>query len=503
MITFENITYSYQESGEPKSLDSVNLKVKDGECVLLCGKSGCGKTTLTRLLNGMIPNFYEGKLQGTVAIDGKNLFDLPMYEISKRVGSVFQNPRTQFYTVNTTSEIAFGCENLGMDPQEIAERVRQTAKDLQIEYLLDRNIFNLSGGEKQIIAFAGVYAMSPQVYVLDEPSSNLDIQAIEKVRKILSLLKQQGKTIIIAEHRTYYLKDLADRAVYMEDGKIVREYTMKELSRLTYEEQLCSGIRTVDLLSYPITPIAPCAEASAVHTTELKSEALSAHTIELKDVHCFYGKTEVLSIPELSIPSGQITAIIGANGAGKSTFVSCMCGLMKKIKGAFLLNGKKQSAKDRVRDSYLVMQEVNHQLFSDSVREEIVLGNSKSSGTGLQEIMAALDIPELSERHPMTLSGGQKQRVIIASAMFCGKKILYFDEPTSGLDFSHMIQTCRLLKQLRNEDVFLFIVTHDYELIASVCDSVIHIKKGRVREQYLLDGDGIEKLKEFFSRIGE
>lgn len=336
MISFQNVTYSYQESGEPKSLDSINLEVKDGECILLCGKSGCGKTTMTRLLNGMIPNFYEGKLQGAVVMDGKNLFDLPMYEISKRVGSVFQNPRTQFYTVNTTSEIAFGCENLGMEPQEIAERVKQTAKDLQIEYLLNRNIFNLSGGEKQIIAFASIYAMSPQIYVLDEPSSNLDIQAIEKVRKILSLLKQQGKTVIIAEHRTYYLKDLVDRAIYMEDGKIVREYTMAELAHLTYEEQVNSGIRTVDLLSYPITS----------HQT-----FSSSHTIELKDIHCFYGQAEALSIPMLSIPSGRITAIIGTNGAGKSTFVSCMCGIMKKVKGTFLLDGKKQRAKDLVRES--------------------------------------------------------------------------------------------------------------------------------------------------------
>lgn len=488
MISFQNVTYSYQESGEPKSLDSINLEVKDGECILLCGKSGCGKTTITRLLNGMIPNFYEGKLQGTVMVDGKNLFDLPMYEISKRVGSVFQNPRTQFYTVNTTSEIAFGCENLGMEPQEIAERVKQTAKDLQIEYLLNRNIFNLSGGEKQIIAFASIYAMSPQIYVLDEPSSNLDIQAIEKVRKILSLLKQQGKTVIIAEHRTYYLKDLIDRAIYMEDGKVVGEYTMAELARLTYEERVNSGIRTVDLLSYPIT---------AHHARS------SSHTIELKDIHCFYGQTEALSIPKLSIPSGRITAIIGTNGAGKSTFVSCMCGLMKKTKGTFLLDGKKQSVKERVRDSYLVMQEVNHQLFSDSVREEIVLGSGESSENSLQEIMTALDISALSERHPMTLSGGQKQRVIIASAMFCGKKILYFDEPTSGLDFSHMIQTCQLLKQLQKEDVFLFIITHDYELIASVCDSVIHVENGQVQEQYLLDSVGTEKLQAFFSQLEE
>lgn len=483
MIAFQNVTYSYQESGGVKSLDAINLEVKDGECILLCGKSGCGKTTMTRLLNGMIPSFYEGKLQGTVMMDGKNLFDLPMYEISKRVGSVFQNPRTQFYTVNTTSEIAFGCENLGMEPQEIARRVKQTASDLQIDYLLNRNIFNLSGGEKQIIAFASIYAMSPQVYVLDEPSSNLDIQAIDKIRKILSLLKQQRKTIIIAEHRTYYLKDLVDRAIYMENGKIIREYTMVELAHLTFEEQLRSGIRSVDLLSYPITP---------------HSALPSNHVMELRDVHCFYRQTEALAIPALFLPSGRITAIIGRNGAGKSTFVSCMCGLMKKTKGIFLLDGDKQSAKERTEKSYLVMQETGHQLFSDSVRREIVLGNRNPSESSLQEILEALDISDLAERHPMTLSGGQKQRVIIASAMFCEKKILYFDEPTSGLDFSHMIQTCQLLKQLQREDVFLFIITHDYELIASVCDSVIHIEQGRLVEQYDLDAKGIQKLKLFF-----
>lgn len=487
MICFKDVSYSYQEDGKSKSLDSINLKVNDGECILLCGKSGCGKTTMTRLLNGMIPNFYEGKLQGEVLLDGKNLFELPMYEISKQVGSVFQNPRTQFYTVNTTSEIAFGCENLGMEPQEIARRIEQTARDLQIEYLMNRNIFNLSGGEKQIIAFASIYAMSPQIYVLDEPSSNLDIQAIEKVRKILSLLKQQGKTIIIAEHRTYYLKDLVDRAIYMDGGKFVREYTMAELAHLTFEEQLRSGIRTVNLLSYPITP----------HTASKAS-----HAIELRDIHCSYGgQTEALFIPKLSIHSGQITAIIGTNGAGKSTFVSWMCGLMKKAKGTFLLDGEKKNMNERVQKSYLVMQEVNHQLFSDSVREEIVLGSRDPSENSLQKIMEALDISDLAERHPMTLSGGQKQRVIIASAMFCGKKILYFDEPTSGLDFSHMMQTCQLLKQLQGDNVFLFIITHDYELIASACDSVIHIEDGKVKEQYLLDSTGIGKLQIFFSCV--
>ena len=145
------------------------------------------------------------------------------------------------------------------------------------------------------------------------------------------------------------------------------------------------------------------------------------------------------------------------------------------------------------------MQEVNHQLFSDSVKEEIVLGVKEPSENRLQANTDSLEITDLYERHPMTLSGGQKQRVIIASAMFCGKRILYFDEPTSGLDFHHMMQTCELLRQLQSKDTFLFIITHDYEFIASVCDSVIHIEEGEVLEQYVLNLDGADRLKRFFS----
>lgn len=484
-IILKDVSYSYQEEGSHLSLQNINLNIKEGECILLCGKSGCGKTTITRLLNGMIPNFYEGSINGEVLLDGENLLELPMHAISKKVGTVFQNPRTQFYTVNTTSEIAFGCENLGMPPLEIEKRVKKTASDLQMEELLDRNIFNLSGGEKQMIAFASVYAMSPQVYVLDEPSSNLDIQAIEKMRRILSLLKQQGKTIIIAEHRTYYLKELVDRAVYLEDGKILREYSMDELAGFTLQEQLQSGIRTVDLLKYPVKP----------HAASFEGDAL-----RMKEFRFSYGKSESLHIDEQQIPSGHITAIIGKNGAGKSTFVSCLCGLLKKTKGNVILQGNVSRTKERLSKSYLVMQEVNHQLFSDSVREEITLGIKEQEKEQVKAITDTLDITALYERHPMTLSGGQKQRVMIASAMVCGKKMLFFDEPTSGLDFCHMMQTCELLKGLQSRDTFLFIITHDYEFIASACDSIIHIEGGHMEEQYSLNQEGVEKLKRFFSQ---
>ena len=218
MIEFENVSFSYtgQEHG---GLHDINLKISDGECVLFCGRSGCGKTTITRLVNGLIPQFYQGELHGRVLVDGQEISNIPMYQIAAKVGSVFQNPRTQFFNVDTDSEIAFGIENEARPPQELIERVEQTADDLRIQKLRNRNIFELSGGEKQKIAFASVYAMNPQIYLLDEPSSNLDMTSIQELREHLRLIKKQGKTVLIAEHRLYYLMELADRIVYLEKGE--------------------------------------------------------------------------------------------------------------------------------------------------------------------------------------------------------------------------------------------------------------------------------------------
>jgi len=249
MINIQNVSFSYEQADAP-SLKNISLSIKAGECVLLCGKSGCGKTTLIRLLCGMLPDFYNGAFSGSVSVKGIDPVSAPMYEIAKTVGTVFQNPRTQFYTVNTTSEIAFGCENLGMEPKAIRKRVDDTADALHIRTLLDRNIFQLSGGEKQKIAFASIYAVHPDIYVLDEPSSNLDNHAIGELQAILHLLKAQGKTIVIAEHRMWYLKELADCALYMKDGKIEKEYTMRELDSMSIAERMETGIRPVSLYDF-------------------------------------------------------------------------------------------------------------------------------------------------------------------------------------------------------------------------------------------------------------
>ena len=215
MIECQDVSFSYPASTLPDTerqtggaLKHISCTIEDGSFVLLCGTSGCGKTTMTRLFNGLIPHYHEGTYTGSVYLDGKDTRDLSLFDISLKVGSVFQNPRSQFFNVDTTSELAFGPENHGMPEDIVRDRVKCVAAQLKLEPLLDRSIFSLSGGEKQKIACGSAAAIDPDVYVLDEPSSNLDAYAIADFRQLLFTLKSQGKTIIISEHRLYYLSGL-------------------------------------------------------------------------------------------------------------------------------------------------------------------------------------------------------------------------------------------------------------------------------------------------------
>ncbi len=464
MIKSQQVSFQYLHTTEA-FLKNINLTINQGECVLICGSSGSGKSTYSRLLNGISPNYIEGELLGEQYTGNLKAGESPIEEYVPVVGSVFQNPKTQHFTVDTMSELAFPLENTGADPDYIREKIKQIAKDFKIDHLLGRNIYKISGGEKQQIAFVAANVLEPSILILDEVTSNLDQEAISRIREMVMQLKNRGLTIVIFEHRLAWTKDLVDRYILLEDGEVSKQWNADEFNELTNEELYQLGLRSMDLNAH----------RKLIEQKLLQTKKESHKLLTTEHLSIGYSNHTVLSNLNLSFTEGEITGLLGANGTGKSTLANTLTGLQESISGIINWKGQPISKKELIKKSYMVMQDMNYQLFSDSVENEILLGAKYPEH--LNELLETLNLLELRDRHPMSLSEGQKQRVAIASALLSGKEIIIFDEPTSGLDYEHMQRFGKLLTSLKKSNAVIIVITHDEELASIWCDTIIKLNK--------------------------
>jgi energy-coupling factor transport system ATP-binding protein len=474
-VSLNGVSFSYA-AAERDSLTRLDLSLRPGEFVVLAGPSGSGKTTLTRLVNGLIPHYYAGSLSGQVLVNGIDPSACPLWRLP--VGSVFQNPRAQFFTTDTASEIAFGAENLGLDRAEILRRVDEAVAALGLAELRDRSVFALSGGEKQRVACASVAAVKPAIFALDEPSANLDLKSTGQLREIMAGWKASGATVVVAEHRLGFLRDLADRVLVFADGQLQAEYSGAAFRSLGDGQLHRLGLRsawgkTMAATSPPDG--VDCFEVEGLVCQQRRSQApgLSAPA-----------RGQRIEIGDLRIPKGKVTALVGANGCGKSTFAAWLGGLRRDREGRFSDGQREWSTAQRRRRVFVVLQDVNHQLFTEAVAEEIALALRLASPTSqpllsVDQIMESLDISSVADRHPMSLSTGQKQRLAIGAALASGRELIVLDEPSAGLDLNHMFGVANALRMLARSGQTVVVATHDTELVAACADNIISLDRPR------------------------
>lgn len=352
-----------------------------------------------------------------------------------------------------------------MPYQVMLDRYQQTIRELHIEKLKDRNLFDLSGGQKQTIAFASVYALNPDIFVLDEPSSNLDPEAIQELRRLLLLIKAQGKTIVVSEHRLYFLNGIADRIVLMEHGKLKQSWSASDFALFNAEQ-----IKALGLRSYTPTRL------ELPDTMPSRNEPPA---VEVKDLAIGYEKGEpVAQHLNFRVYPGEIVGVVGKNGCGKSTLARTLCGLQKELRGEVLYKNSVVPSKRRIRKAYLVMQDPDYQLFTDSVYQELLLALSDQKDKDekrIDDILDELNLTIYKERHPMSLSGGQKQRTAIGVAALRDAEVLIFDEPTSGLDYKNMESVAEILSALSKRGKAILVISHDNELLMKICSRVIRV----------------------------
>lgn len=486
MIDVASLSFSYvsELTGDRvEALKDVDLSADAGSLTLVCGASGCGKSTLMKALTGLVPQMTPGELDGVVRINGRNLADVALTDVGHLCSSVFQNPRTQFFCDTVAEELAFCGENYGRERATLRQQSERAAKLMGISHLMERKLTTLSGGQLQKVALACALASGAPVLLADEPTSNLDPAAISEVRASLKVLKEQGLTIVVVEHRLHFLRGLADQVLLMESGRVTRRWNGAEFFSMGQAQRRSLGLRTLVDPGPPETWVGQVQagrqekqvglQEKQAGRQENREATPSQVRLSCRGLSFAYGASPVFEGLDADFPAGQITCIAGANGVGKTTLVRVLCGLAAPSSGSISLDGVPASRKTRRSACALVMQDTGRQLFSDTLAGELTIGASHASGQSGEQLLADFDLDNLGERHPLSLSGGQKQRLVIAAARATGRPIVILDEPTSGVDARHLDSITATLRRIADEGAAVVVVTHDGEFAAACADRLI------------------------------
>ena len=470
LIEVDNLTVKYSQR---VALRGLSFRVRRGEFILLTGPSGCGKSTLARCLVGLIPHSSLAQMTGRVVVDGLATMEHSVSELATHVGLVFQNPATQLFCLTVEEEVAFGPRNLGLPPQEVAERCRFALAATGIEHLRRRRVNSLSCGEQQRVAIAAVLAMRPNILVLDEPTSNLDLKGTKRVLETLDRLRREhGLTILVIEHRLGEVGRLADRVMVMNEGRIVADGTPQQVfgQRGLLAEL---GIR------YP-WHVLEDGWAALVPRGIAGHRPKERPLVELQGVEAGYGRTTVLSDLNLAIYPGEFVALVGDNGVGKTTVAKVLAGLLKPRRGKVIFHG---GARELGRRVGLVFQNPLSQLFCRTVGEEVAFGPRNfgilSEGL-LEEILVVAGLSELRDRRVHALSSGQQQRTALAAVFALRPELLILDEPTMGQDWGHLGRFMDFLVELNGRGSTILLITHDYKLVCRYARRVMLLRDGRI-----------------------
>lgn len=481
-LKIEKLTFQYRRRDQP-AISDIRLELNPGEVLLIAGASGCGKTTLMRCINGLIPHTYQGELEGEIEVFGKSVSGMTMAELAPFVGTLLQDPERQMVGSYVLNEVAFGLENLGLPREQILERVDETLNFLGIGYLRDRESFSTSGGEKQKVALAGVLAMKPRLLLLDEPLASLDPASAYEALQFFRWLANEGIAVIVVEHRVEDVLSInPEKVLYLDEGKQIYYGAPGGLLEVVdYRKiKLPAPVVFKRAKSEPPPEFFPLLQPSPGAEVLVSFEEVSfRYKEELPNV---------LHDVSFDVRKGDVIAILGHNGAGKTTMVKHTLGLLKPTYGRVLLEGRdtrKITVAQAAHTVGYVFQSPTQMLFAPSVEEELAFGprNLRHDPSEIDKnvdwALKTVHMEDERETPPLALSFGQQKRISIAAILAMRSRILMMDEPTAGQDYWNYISFMDAILQMPGFDAVLFI-THDLDLATIYANRVLLIYDGRI-----------------------